>query len=235
MQSPAAPATLAAVGRRFPPWGCESGDEQHAETHKVFCVGFQKTGTTSMEAALEILGYRTASIYGRDWPLARLQAEYVSHGLDLATRYDAVQDMPWPADLPRARRRLPGVEIHPDLRDTDRWLASITGHFGANPAVLQQLTYGADAAFPVGHEARYREVYERHNAEIRRYFADRPPGISSTSTSAAAGGWEPICAFLGELVPAIAFPRSNSALAAEPRPPAPPPPETPDRPAGTAS
>ena len=154
--------------------------------HKVFCVGFQKTGTTSMEAALEILGYRTASIYGRDWPLARLQAEYVSHGLDLATRYDAVQDMPWPLIYRELDAAFPGSKFILTWRDTDRWLASITGHFGANPAVLQQLTYGADAAFPVGHEARYREVYERHNAARSAAISPTGPGISSTSTSAAA-------------------------------------------------
>jgi len=178
--------------------------------HKVFCVGFQKTGTTSMEAALEILGYRTASIYGRDWPLARLRASYVSHGLELARQYDAVQDMPWPLLYRELDTAFPGSKFILTWRDADHWLASITGHFGANPAVLQQLTYGADAAYPVGHEAHYREVYARHNAEIRAYFADRPADLLDLDLGRGFS-WEPLCAFLGEPVPAVPFPRSNSA------------------------
>jgi hypothetical protein len=177
---------------------------------KVFCVGFQKTGTTSMAAALEMLGYRTASIFGRDWPLAELRRSYVSRGLELARGYDAVQDMPWPLMYRELDRAFPGARFILTWRETDRWLASIVGHFGASPAVLQQLTYGEDAPCPVGHEARYREVYDRHNQEVRAYFRDRPGDFLEMNLS-RGDGWEPLCAFLGEPVPAAPFPRTNSA------------------------
>ena len=43
-----------------------------------------------------------------------------------------------------------------------------------------------------------------------RYFADRPGDLLEIDIS-RGGGWEPLCAFLGEPVPDVAFPRSNSA------------------------
>jgi hypothetical protein len=184
--------------------------EARMPKQKIFCVGFQKTGTTSMAAALELLGYRTASIFGRDWPLDELRRGYVARGLELARSWDAVQDMPWPLMYRELDQAFPGAKFVLTWRETDRWLASIVGHFGANPAVLQQLTYGADAPFPVGHEARYREVYDRHNDAVRAYFRDRPGDLLEMNLSRGEG-WAPLCAFLGRPVPDADFPRSNSA------------------------
>jgi hypothetical protein len=180
------------------------------KTPKVFCIGFQKTGTTSMAAALEILGYRVTSIFGRDLELDDLRRSYVARGLKIAAGVDAVQDMPWPLMYRELDAAFPGARFILTWRETDRWLASICGHFGRNPAVLQALTYGEDAAFPVGHEARYRAVYERHNSEVRGYFRDRPGDLLEMNL-ARGDGWAPLCAFLGAPVPDVPFPASNSA------------------------
>jgi Sulfotransferase domain len=177
---------------------------------KVFCIGFQKTGTTSMAAALETLGYRVTSIFGQDMALNELRRDYVRRGLQVAATVDAVQDMPWPLMYRELDRAFPGAKFVLTWRETDKWLASIRGHFGRNPAVLQALTYGPDAAFPVGNEDRYREVYDRHNAEVRAYFRERPGDLLEMDLG-RGGGWEPLCAFLGEPVPATPFPTTNTA------------------------
>jgi hypothetical protein len=177
---------------------------------KVFCIGFQKTGTTSMAAALEMLGYRVTSIFGRDMELEDLHREYVARGLKIAATVDAVQDMPWPLMYRDLDAAFPGAKFILTWRETERWLASICSHFGRNPAVLQALTYGADAAFPVGNEERYREVYERHNAEVRNYFRTRPETLLEMNLS-RGDGWDPLCAFLGVPVPEQPFPATNTA------------------------
>jgi hypothetical protein len=176
---------------------------------KVFCIGFQKTGTTSLNAALSLLGYRVASVFGRDLSLAELRASYVERGMALARAHDAVEDMPWPLMFRELDAAFPGSKFVLTRRETDKWLASIRDHFGAYPDVMQQLTYGADAAAPVGHEGRYRAVYDAHNAAVADYFRDRPDDLLTIDLS-AGDGWEALCPFIGEPAPEAPFPRVNS-------------------------
>ncbi|MGH1424001.1 MAG: sulfotransferase family protein [Pseudooceanicola sp.] len=175
---------------------------------KVFCIGFQKTGTTSMESALQVLGLTVASVYGKHIPLDQFRREYVAMGLARAAEVDAVQDMPWPLLFKDLDAAFPGAKFILTTRDEDAWWASILGHFGANPHMFQQLTYGEDAGAPLGNETRYREVYRRHNAAVRAYFADRPDDLLELDFSHPVG-WGRLCAFLGLEEPDQPFPRSN--------------------------
>ena len=181
-----------------------------SKNHKVFCIGFQKTGTTSMEAALGELGYKVTSIFGKALPLDELRRSYAARGLEIAEEYDAVQDMPWPLLYRELDQAFPGSKFILTWRESDRWLKSICSHFGSNPAVLQQLTYGEDAPYPVGHEAHYVKVYETHNAEVRRYFAERKEDFLEMNLS-KGDGWNVLCPFLGEPMPDSPFPRTNSS------------------------
>lgn len=62
---------------------------------KVFIIGFQKTGTTSLEHALEHLGYR---VYGGDKNLMKFEDKEILKTYIKSTlkTWDAAQDMPWP-------------------------------------------------------------------------------------------------------------------------------------------
>lgn len=177
---------------------------------KVFCIGFQKTGTSSMRDALEQLGYRVTGVFGRTTSLDELRANYVQIGLEIAEQCDAVEDMPWPLMFRELDERFPGSKFILTVRDTDRWYKSIADHFGPNPYHIQQLTYGDDAPAPVGHEERYREVYDRHNAAVLEYFADRPDDLLVMRLE-RGDGWDKLGAFLGEAVPGGPFVRTNSS------------------------
>ncbi|MBG6203560.1 hypothetical protein IWQ48_004720 [Labrenzia sp. EL_13] len=175
---------------------------------KVFCVGFQKTGTTSMETALGILGYRVTSIFGKTTPVETLRSTYVEEGLKIANEYDAVQDMPWPLLFRELDEAFPGSKFILTLRDEDSWWASVLGHFGNNPAILQQLTYGDDAGAPFGNEDHYRSVYRNHNQAVLDYFKDKPDDLLVMNFSKPVD-WENLCSFLRCDVPDQPFPTSN--------------------------
>lgn len=177
---------------------------------KVFCIGFQKTGTSSVRDALATLGYSVTGVFGRDVPLAALRAGYVERGLQIARDFDAVEDMPWPLMFRELDQAFPGSKFILTIRDTDRWYDSIATHFGANPYHIQQLTYGDDAPAPVGHEARYRQVYDAHNAAVRAYFADRPDDLLEFWPE-RGHGWAELGSFLGRSdVPDGPFVHTNS-------------------------
>ncbi|MEL6237260.1 MAG: sulfotransferase family protein [Pseudomonadota bacterium] len=178
---------------------------------KVFCIGFQKTGTSSVRDALASVGYRVTGVFGRDVDLAELRATFVERGLKIAAQYDAVEDMPWPLMYRELDAAFPGSKFILTIRDTDRWYASISGHFGDNPNHMQQLTYGDDAPAPLSHEARYRQVYDQHNEAVRAYFADRPDDLLEIWLE-RGHGWSELGPFLGlEDVPTGPFVHTNSS------------------------
>jgi hypothetical protein len=178
---------------------------------KVFCVGFQKTGTTSLRDALGQMGYKVASVYAGDVSLEEMRAVYVAMGLELAKQYDAVQDMPWPLIFRELDAAFPGSKFILTERDPDRWYKSITGHFGAGVSPRQQLTYGDDYGTPVGNEAHYRAVYLAHNAAVKDYFAGRPDDLLVMDLE-KGHGWNELSAFLGlKNAPTGPFVHTNSA------------------------
>jgi hypothetical protein len=177
---------------------------------KVFCIGFQKTGTTSMDRALQHFGYQVAGLFGLYTPIDELRRTYVETGLDIAAKHDAVQDTPWPLLYRELDAAFPGSRFILTVRDTDSWYKSIASHFVDTPGPLQELTYGEDAPAPLGHEARYRQVYEGHNAAVLDYFKDRPKDFLVMDLQ-AGDGWEKLCPFIGEPTPDMPFLHANPA------------------------
>lgn len=180
---------------------------------KVFCIGFQKTGTTSLRDAFIHLGYRYHGPVGRTMSLDQLQSGLLQRATAVAREHDVVADMPWPLLYREMDAAFPGSRFILTLRDTDSWLRSISEHFAGNPHALQQLTYGEDAPAPVGNEQRYREVYERHNREVQEYFADRPGDLLVMNLQ-NGDGWAELAAFLQiEGAPTGPFARANTGAA----------------------
>lgn len=177
---------------------------------KVFCIGFQKTGTTSLYAALERLGYRTAAVAGRDWTAARLAAEGAALCIETARDFDAAQDMPWPVFFRELDAAYPGSKFILTVRDPESWFTSIEGHFGAHEGEMQAFVYGRDAAAPAGNKARYLETLRRHEAAVRAHFVERPADLLVMDLE-AGDGWAELCAFLGAPVPAGPFPMRNKS------------------------
>lgn len=175
---------------------------------KVFCIGFQKTGTTSLYAALTALGYKTAAVVGRDWSAERLEAEGAELCIATAKNFDAAQDMPWPLFFRELDAAFPGSKFILTVRDSEAWFQSIEKHFGANPDEMQAFVYGKEAAAPAGNRERYLEVYARHEREVRSHFADRPHDLLIMDLE-AGDGWAALCDFLGARIPDEPFPVKN--------------------------
>jgi hypothetical protein len=174
--------------------------------HKVFCVGFHKTGTTSMMEALTLLGYRvTGPNHVRDRDIAEKLDRVTA---ELSHAYDAFQDNPWPLVYRQMDGLHPGSRFVLTIRDEDRWLESALKHFRGKNTAMRALIYGPGAAHPRGNEALYRERLRRHNREVMEYFQDRPDDLLVIDVTREPS-WERLCAFLGKPVPAIPFPHAN--------------------------
>ena len=173
---------------------------------KVFGIGFHKTGTTSLGAALTRLGHR---VTGPNWvELPDIADRALALATELSHRFDAFQDNPWPLLYREMDALHPGSKFVLTVRDPDRWLASAVRHFGARDTPMREWIYGV--GHPAGNEDVYRARYVAHNFEVQRYFAGRPNDLLVMDLS-AGDGWPELCAFLGcEVVPGE-FPRENVA------------------------
>jgi hypothetical protein len=171
---------------------------------KVFGIGFQKTGTTSLGLALEILGYRIQGVL--DFWDSDIATTIEEDALDLVEDVDAVQDNPWPLLYQELDARYPGSKFILTVRPTDRWIRSVVRHFGRRSTPMREWVYGAGR--PRGNESLYVSRYERHNRDVQAYFASRADDLLVMDVS-AGDGWNVLCPFLDVEMQPIPFPRAN--------------------------
>lgn len=181
-------------------------------TPKVFGIGFQKTGTTTLGVVLDALGYRTAGYYqfrdlaGQDGlTLDMLETE----ALRLAAEYDAAKDTPWPLFYESLDRAYPGSKFIHVTRDPQAWIRSAVKDFNCHPNALHQAIYGVP--YPQGHEAIWLDRYNRHNADVRAYFADRPGDCLFLNLKEGISV-EAVCAFLNRPLVDTGVPKANTRL-----------------------
>jgi hypothetical protein len=173
---------------------------------KVFCIGFHKTGTSSLGAALEQLGYRVAGPFGvRDGAVAE---SALDEAVLRVPRFDAFQDNPWALIFAEMDERFPDSRFVLTVRAEDEWLASVVAHFGGASTPMREWVYGAGAGDPVGHEHLYVERYRRHNGEVAAHFADRPDDLLVMDLG-RGDGWAELCGFLAVDPPEVPFPHAN--------------------------
>jgi hypothetical protein len=173
---------------------------------KVFGIGFQKTGTTSLAKALAILGYRVTGPNGVHDP--RITENVHKMALRLAEKFDAFQDNPWPVLFRELDAGWPGSKFILTVRPTAAWIRSVVRHFGNETTPMREWIYGVGR--PAGNEDVYVARYERHNAEVQEYFRSRPDDLLILQVTEGEG-WERLCPFLHKNVPAVAFPHANKA------------------------
>jgi hypothetical protein len=173
---------------------------------KVFGIGFHKTATTSLAQALAYLGYRVTGPNWVDNP--NIAGEVDELAFDLANRFDAFQDNPWPILYKELDQKFPGSKFILTLRPSNDWIRSVVNHFKEDETPMREWIYGVGR--PKGNEDIYVRRYERHNREVMEYFKDRPQQLLVLNITAGEG-WTKLCPFLGETAPAIPFPCANTA------------------------
>lgn len=172
---------------------------------KVFCIGFQKTGTTSLGKALGMLGYKVCGPVGTLDP--DIQDKALEIALKYTDRYDAFEDHPWPLLYRELDRIYPGSKFILTVRRPKSWLKSVLNYFGGyDSAPDRRWVYGAGN--PVGNERLYLRRFKEHNKNAKAYFKDRPDDFLVLDL-AKDNGWEELCAFLGHEVPNKPFPHLN--------------------------
>lgn len=183
-----------------------------ADETKVFGIGFQKTGTTSLGVIFDRLGYRVAG-YNEFRHLADRESlgfdEVEALALKIARDVDAAKDSPWPILYQSLDRAFPGSKFILIVRDPEAWIKSAVNDFGDDPNTLRDVIYGS--RFPKGNEAAWLARYRCHNREVQDYFADRPNDLLLLRLEDGVS-FEKVCDFLGKPPVGSGVPHANTRL-----------------------
>lgn len=193
---------------------------------EVIGAGLGRTGTLSLKAALEQLGfngcYHMVEVFAHPEHVPVWQAAAERKRVDwdaLFAGYRSAVDWPVAQFWRELSEHYPKAKIILTERDAEKWYKSfsdtilrvLTLPTPPDPAmqahskmVRAVITDGAFAG-KLDDKAHILDVYRRHNEAVKRAIpADRLLVFD------APQGWEPLCRFLGVPVPKTEFPRTNS-------------------------
>jgi len=162
---------------------------------KVFCIGYVKTGLTTLTKGLKILGYRSVQYL-------RISVEPKEGWIDyiINCNYDAFTDAP-------VRRRniykeidkiIPDSKFILTIRDILSWRRSYLNYFKGSPWDIKN---SQDLK-------QYIQRYLDHNKQVIEYFKDRPDKLLVMNII-EGDGWEKLCDFLNKPIPKKPFPHKN--------------------------
>jgi hypothetical protein len=185
-----------------------SGRAEKISRKKIFGVGIQRTGCSSLCEALRLLGFRSVQ-----WPAGLFQ------NLDhpILNEFDAFTDNPIPIIYQQLDKMFPGSKFILTIRDTESWLKSVQWLFNVGEEEFNWNEY------PVTHQMHkalygttqfdkqiFRNIYQNHNDEVRRYFAQRPLDLLVINFRRKEG-WSQLCRFLDRPVPDVPIPIKNKS------------------------
>ena len=173
---------------------------------KIFGIGLQRTGTTSLHQAALLLGIRSA-------PMSA-DLLYDLHA-PLIDQYDLFSDNPIPLLYQVLDGIYPNSKFILTMRPVEDWLKSVewllthdTPQLSAKLKTIaddiHQKMYGRTTF----DEPTFRAFWHSYHSEVDSYFTDRPGDLLRLNFS-AGDGWEKLCPFLDVEIPADPFPHTN--------------------------
>lgn len=178
---------------------------------KVFGIGLNKTGTSTLRDCCRQFGLRHVSCR-RDLLIA-----YRRGALDevfaVIDQHDSFDDWPWPLMYRELYDRYAGqgAKFVLTLRASpDKWLRSLKKHalYTIPGEHCRGLAYGHN--YPFRHEAHHLDFYRRHADEVRTFFQAQGAADRLLEVCWENGdGWPELCRFLDLPVPEVPFPHAN--------------------------
>jgi hypothetical protein len=209
------------------------------KTQKVFCIGRNKTGTTSLAEALRQLGYRVANqqegeLLIEDWAKRDFRSL-----IAYCRKSDAFQDSPFSRNFTfqAMDQAFPGSKFILTVRDSDeQWYASVVRfqtmrlreRTGENrlPTVrdlkedpyiypgylwrVRQLVNGACEQSDLFNKDNLIKEYNEHNQRVKDYFRHRKNDLLILNL-AESSAMERLCLFLGKPFTGIKMPKLNES------------------------
>lgn len=165
---------------------------------KIFVVGYNKTGTTSVGKALQKLGYRHSSFNEFVWRELYNKGN-IDGVINYTKRFESFDDLPWLKEdlLPILFETFPNSRYIYLQRDEASWKRSYKD--------WNKYHHNNDVD-----ENKAWEAYCQHKKFISEFFKVKVPNQNSITLEVKdPKGFEKLAGFLGREVPQPNFPREN--------------------------
>lgn len=200
----------------------------------MFCIGLNKTGTTSLKSFFEKVGF----IVGDQWEAERLYTYFYSGDYDLIHEHirtaEVFQDFPFsvPGFYKELVRKYPGSKYILSVRENDQvWFNSVLNFhkqvFGGGGEVtiddlknsdyiekgaaweMFSATYGvSETDIRLYDNERLTAVYNRHNNDVADFFTDSEDSLIVIDLKKSED-FSRLCDFLGIRTELRGFPWEN--------------------------
>jgi hypothetical protein len=187
----------------------EGGNASWSKQVKILGVGLSKTGTSSLNHALGILGFN--SIHHEPERMRDIiTGKNMSANFRVYDDVDAVTDLPAAYFYKELIAAYPKCKCILTIRDEDKWWISIEKHFNQrNPIETEaedplnwhtrRYAYGSATA----KEHLYRQHFRDHNQSVQSTIPQERLLLMNIT---AGDGWDKLCPFLNCELPAVRFP-----------------------------
>lgn len=178
---------------------------------KIFGIGLSKTGTSSLNEALNILNYKAChfpSIRYIPHTLVRIKRKYLRE-------FNALTDISVIPFYKKLDKQYPGSKFIYTCRDKSSWLESCRKYPRYQLPLhqvpfkiikLRQEIYGT-VKFD---EQKFSEAYDRHEQDVKQYFKNREQDLLILDIT-KENSWEKLCNFLQKPIPDQKFPMKNAS------------------------
>lgn len=201
---------------------------------KVFCIGLNKTATSSLIDAWEILGYDkiySPDKYIKDTKLNGFDKYKASNKLvklafnkdynllfDLIDKYDFFKDRPFNTNslYKILDKHILDSKYILTTRDEDKWWKSVynwlSNEHAQHPNEERRKhkidLYNQHFETNIFSKETYLHYYRKYNNEVTTYFKNNPNYLEMDITN--GDGWEKLCQFLDKPIPNMPFPHANA-------------------------
>ena len=172
-------------------------------------IGLSRTGTTSLNSSLQILGYNA-----KHFPEIKTSSNGIYIPDNELNKYDAFSDTPVALLYKKLDKLYSGSKFIYTIRQVDDWLISCANYprFDADYKIDREITTLRYQLFNCTHynQRLFVKAYNKHNSDVLRYFKNRPADFLELNICAGEG-WSKLCAFLDRSIPDKEFPKENNS------------------------
>lgn len=167
---------------------------------KVFCIGYNKTGTTSCGKAFELLGYYNCSFNKKVWRKWYAQGE-IEKIIRFAAKFDSFDDLPWLKEdmIPLLDKRFPNSKFIYLTRDEKSWKKS-----------YYNWTHKVTGTYPDVDNGW--QSYKNHEKFVLNYFKNMDSNKFLILSISEEESFKKLASFLGKETRICDFPHENKTI-----------------------
>lgn len=190
---------------------------------KVFCIGLNKTATTSLNESWSLLGFKNKIYYCKKDPQENEMIRSVftkDYNLlfDRVNRHSFFKDRPFNVHntykvldqfFPNSKFILTVRDENEWWKSVDRWLNNIIEdcHSTEEKRLKKIELYKQHFKTSELSKESFVSYYNKYNQDVRDYFKNKDNFLEMNIP--LGDGWDKLCPFLGVVKPNIPFPKVN--------------------------